>query len=80
MIPATMDQLSAMRTDIEIELVEARTQVTEAEAAAAAAEAARLTALATRDEIAAAISPLGAAVGAPIALRLADKTRDLAGC
>jgi len=74
---ATMDQFTAMRADIEGELTQARAAVVEAEADAAAAEAARLTALADRDAMQAAISPLGETVLAPIALRLGDMSRAL---
>jgi hypothetical protein len=73
----TMKQFEAMRADIEAELIEVRAQVIEAAAAAADAETARLAALAARDEMAAAISPLGEAVGAPIMLRLGDQNRAL---
>jgi hypothetical protein len=75
---ATMEQFEAMRADIEIELADARERVTEAEAAARDAEAARVAVLADRDAMQAAISPLGTTVTSPVALRLADKSRDVA--
>ena len=73
-----MTEFETMRADLEAELAEARERVAETAADAAAADAARLDAVAVRDAMQLAVGPLGETIGAPIALRLADKSRAVA--